>query len=93
MGSAAMARLGHSKLDSLPEAWVYRDSGCELAPACLSCPFPRCIDDEPGGLQAVRRRERDAEMRALAGSMSKDALAERFGLGLRQIYKVLAVKV
>lgn len=87
-----MSFKGHSKLDSLPEDWVYRDTGCILAPSCLCCPLPRCIDDEPGGLPAVRRRERDAEMRALAGSMSKDALAERFGLGLRHVYKVLAVK-
>lgn len=83
---------GHSKLDSLPEAWEYRDSGCALHAACLSCPLPRCIDDEPGGLPAVRRRERDAEMRALAGTMSKDALAERFQLSLRQVYVVLKVK-
>lgn len=84
---------GHSKLDGLPEEWTYRDTGCELHFACLSCPLPRCIDDEPGGLQAVRRRERDAEIRALrADGRPAAVLAARFGLGLRSIYRVLAVK-
>ena len=28
--------------DSLPEAHHYQDDGCDLAPACLRCPLPRC---------------------------------------------------
>ncbi|MCI0778246.1 MAG: hypothetical protein J4N95_08690 [Chloroflexi bacterium] len=27
--------------EALPENHDYKDTGCELAPSCLSCPFPR----------------------------------------------------
>ena len=29
----------------------WHDTGCELWSKCLSCPFPRCIEEEPRGRQ------------------------------------------
>ena len=52
-GSAEAAkRLRRPRADALPEALItqgrYRDDGCDLFAACLSCPLP----------QPVRRRRR-----------------------------------
>ncbi len=33
--------------DLKPEYCQYRDEGCEYARACLECPFPQCLYDEP----------------------------------------------
>ena len=32
--------------EALPEFANYRDTGCELAPSCLRCPFARCQYDK-----------------------------------------------
>ena len=37
--------LPRVRVDILPEKAQYRDTGCELAPACLSCPLPVCKHD------------------------------------------------
>ena len=34
--------------EALPEYANYKDTGCDLAPSCLSCPFARCRYDKPG---------------------------------------------
>ena len=31
-----------TRADALPEAFDYKDDGCRLFSACLSCPLPRC---------------------------------------------------
>ena len=38
---------GEARRDAYPEGTDYKDRGCQLAPACLSCPFDRCHDDRP----------------------------------------------
>ena len=32
--------------EALPEYANYKDTGCDLAPSCLSCPFVRCRYDK-----------------------------------------------
>lgn len=32
--------------EALPEHATYRDTGCDLAPSCLSCPFVHCRYDK-----------------------------------------------
>lgn len=49
----------------LPEETVYRDTGCELSPSCLSCPLERCAEDQPRGRQRVRQRSLSATVRSL----------------------------
>ncbi len=77
--------------DALPENTHYHDSGCDLYPSCLRCPLPRCRYEEPGGAPAMLRSGRDAAILRLAReqSLSVDALAERFGLSRRTIFRVL----
>ena len=43
--------------EALPENAEYRDTGCELAPSCLSCPFVRCRYDYPDGIRGLWRAE------------------------------------
>ena len=40
----------------------YHDEGCELAPSCLSCPFPYCVEDMPRGRQRQRKEIRNREI-------------------------------
>ena len=87
-----MARLGRSKLDGLPEEWEYRDEGCDLAPSCLRCPFPRCRYDEEGGIAGFRRRQRDGELRRLRQEgFAPTELASRFNVSLRSVYRILSM--
>ena len=39
--------------DALPEYVDYRDTGCELAPSCLNCPFIRCRYDYSDGIRGL----------------------------------------
>jgi len=38
-------------IDRASEFANWHDTGCELWSSCLSCPFPRCIEEEPHGRQ------------------------------------------
>jgi hypothetical protein len=52
------AREKVSTPDPLPEDSRYQDNGCELAEACLNCPYPLCHYDDP----ALARRLRNILM-------------------------------
>ncbi len=79
------------EVDLLPEHMNYRDDGCEVSPTCLTCPLPVCRYEVPGGLAALQRRPRDAELLALyrAGA-GIDGLCRRFGLSRRSIFRIIA---
>ena len=80
----------------------YRDEGCDLAPACLSCPFDPCRYE--WGLDSdVRRAERNAAIwadyqRMNPGKPSRDGsapravgmLADKYGVSRRSIHRVIA---
>ncbi|OGO18440.1 MAG: hypothetical protein A2Z15_05400 [Chloroflexi bacterium RBG_16_50_11] len=81
---------GRSAHDLKPEYCNYRDEGCVYAKACLECPFPQCLYDEPrGGLRWLKRK-RDKEIRKLfkTGRNIKE-LAALFGLSPRTIQRAL----
>lgn len=79
------------RTDALPEHTAFTDTGCDLHRSCLHCPLPRCRYDEPGGAPAMHRADRDATMRSMAEEegLSADALAERFGVSRRTVFRVL----
>ena len=88
----------NTELDLPPEYLHYQDDGCELADeflgyksSCLSCPFPKCIYDEPGGRQRWLKRLRDKEMARLASNEGKGIkeLALRFGVSQRTVQRAL----
>ena len=41
--------------EALPEYANYQDTGCDLAPSCLRCPFVRCRHDYPDGIRGMLR--------------------------------------
>lgn len=77
--------------DLPPEYCRYRDEGCELAASCLSCPFPQCVYDEPGGRQHWLKKLRNREISRLFCAEGKGAkeLASMFGLSQRTIQRAL----
>ena len=80
----------HGEQDLKTEYCHYRDEGCEYAKACLDCPFPRCLFDEPRGRQRWMKQTRDREIKRLfdAGSKVKK-LAELFGVSQRTIQRAI----
>jgi len=88
------------ELDLPPEYCHYRDDGCELATSylghkssCLSCPFTRCIYDEPGGKQSFLKEGRAREMARLFTTDGKGIkeLALMFGVSQRTVQRALKV--
>jgi len=77
--------------DLPPEYCRYHDDGCELAPSCLSCPFDRCLYDEPGGRQRFTRKLRDREILRLftAGNHGVTELAAIFAVSRRTVQRAL----
>ena len=84
-------RRNEPALDRLPELMNFRDSGCDLHPACLTCPLPQCRYDDPGWLQREEREQRDQAMlqaRILEALPITD-LADRFGVSTRTVHRIL----
>jgi AraC-like DNA-binding protein len=77
--------------DLPPEYCHYRDEGCEFADACLHCPFPHCLYDEPRGKQRWLKGLRNREITQLFGSgeWGIKELASLFGLSQRTIQRAL----
>ncbi|MHB8576648.1 MAG: hypothetical protein ACYDCQ_15095 [Dehalococcoidia bacterium] len=72
--------------DDLPELMVYRDTGCHVAPACLSCPLPRCIFDEPVSQSLARR---DRRIRALyRQGWSNGRIAAHFRISTAHVRRI-----
>jgi hypothetical protein len=76
--------------DRVPELTHYRDEGCRYWRSCLSCPFPRCVFEEPGGPTHALRAWRDAEIRRrFTRGEAVPAIAARFGLTRRSVYRIV----
>ena len=76
--------------DLRPEYCQYRDEGCEYAKACLDCPFPQCLYDEPRGRQRWMKQTRDKEIKRLFDQGKKvKELSTIFGVSQRTIQRGL----
>lgn len=79
-----------SRRDALPEFTAYEDRGCDLYPACLHCPLPRCRYETPGGAPAYFRVLRNAGIRQRRREgMGINELAEMFGVSRRSVFRAL----
>lgn len=68
----------------------WQDDGCEVAPHCLNCPLPRCRYDEPSGLRSIERiRLHSGIIQARQEGLPVDAIAERFDVSRRSVFRVL----
>ena len=78
------------RADRVPELTHYRDEGCRFWHACLTCPFPRCVFEEPGGpKRAVNARRNDEIRRLFAEGEPAQAIAVRFGIARRSVYRAI----
>jgi len=77
--------------DLPPEFCRYRDEGCDLAASCLSCPFPQCIYEQPGGRQHWLKAMRNREIIRLFTKEGKEIkeLALMFGVSTRTVQRAL----
>ncbi len=71
----------------------YRDEGCELFPACLDCPLPRCLEESQGGKKQFLKQRRDSEIRAYHDRGSGTALIARMtGVSQRTVQRIIGKK-
>lgn len=78
-----------------PEARNWRDTGCRLHPACLSCPRETCVYDSPGGNSvpvtplSARRVDprREVALKSLDAGVSVNVVAERVGVSTRTVWR------
>ena len=78
------------ELDLLPEEVDWRDEGCEVFPACLDCPLPRCLEEEPRARQRLKTVLRSRRMKALRRSgKSVKEIAQLFGVSQRTVQRAL----
>ncbi len=87
--------LGELTRDDRPERGRYRDTGCDLHTACLTCPFERCRYDRPADSlshAAVCKAERNRGriQQALARGLNGPEIASETGLSLRTVYRHLS---
>lgn len=77
--------------DLLPEQCHYRDEGCDLAPACLECPFPRCLLEEPDGKRRWLKGRRDQKMYSLfyEGGRAVREIAVEYRVSERTVQRAL----
>jgi hypothetical protein len=79
--------------DTLPEHAEYRDTGCDLAPSCLRCPFARCRYDEPPA-RRIAQHARDREIALLRRKHNAPIhlLAQTYGVSRRQVFRILSAQ-
>jgi len=90
--SPSVIRPKHRTLaDTLPELYVYEDTGCEVSASCLNCPLPQCKYDDPLWFQRYRQYSRDL---SVLMAMERDGLtveetAERFSVTVRTVFRAM----
>jgi len=81
----------HSEPETLPQDIAWRDEGCDLFPSCLSCPLPRCIEEEPRGKQKLRMLDRASKMAGLKqNGKSIEEIASAFEVSTRTVQRAIA---
>lgn len=79
------------RADALPEFTAYRDTGCRLYSACLSCPLPACLQELHGpdrALRLVARNLRIAEDRRHGAAIS--SLVAKYTVSRRTVHRALS---
>lgn len=75
-----------------PEATVYRDTGCEAHPACLTCPFERCLLDEGEADRPTDERLMELAQRIEAlkrDGLTANEIARELGVTRRTVFRRL----
>lgn len=78
-----------ARADAYPENTEYRDKGCLVHPACLTCPLAVCVLDIPPHVQ--QRWSRNTRVLAMvAGEMAYEQIALLEGISTRTVYRIVA---
>jgi hypothetical protein len=82
---------GRAPADTLPELYIYEDTGCEVSASCLNCPLPQCKYDDPGWFHRYQQYSRDLNVLM---AMERDGLtveetAERFSVTVRTVFRAM----
>jgi hypothetical protein len=73
----------------LPEHTEYRDTGCNLHAACLTCPFERCRYDAPRAARVNMNADRDREIvRLFLAGVPPVAIGRRVALTERSVFRI-----
>ena len=90
VGVVTTATLLNANPKALPEGSYYPDNGCNIAPACLSCPLPLCKYDDPEWQGQNERSARDRQIvwRWGRGQRSRE-IAAAFDVNERTVQRVL----
>ena len=68
----------------------YEDTGCELAPSCLNCPFPFCFKHEGEGESLrVKQHYSDLQKAYRIRDLIPEEAAQELGVGVRTVYRIL----
>jgi hypothetical protein len=68
----------------------WKDRGCDLSPACLECPLPRCVEDVARGRQKRRLGVRSVSMSEMWGrGNTVREIAAAFTVSIRTVQRVL----
>lgn len=74
-------------LIAINETRHYQDTGCSIAPSCLSCPLARCRYDLPPKRAGALMRE--AQLRTLlAQGLTVDEAAAAMGVSRRTVFRL-----
>lgn len=85
-GALSLAEIGAPTPDSVPERAQYRDEGCRLFAACLSCPLPVCAMEMPPKVAGTFLREQEL-MAILASGRSAAEAAAMLHVSRRSIFR------
>lgn len=76
--------------DAYPEDLIWRDTGCNYHPACLSCPLPVCRYEKPYVINRFKRKDRHVALGELrAAGYSVKAAAAVLGISVRVAFRDL----
>jgi len=83
------SKLPLTRADTLPEAMFgkghFADTGCDLAPSCLNCPFEMCRYDED--YYATERKRQNVQIQEMRNAgFNVTYIANHFDMGVRTVY-------
>ena len=88
-GMTVLDKKAELELDVEP---YFEDDGCEVSPACLSCPLSKCKHDDPQWYRSLRKHYPEmliySEMQR--DNLSPSAAAFRCGMKVRTIARIKA---
>ena len=69
----------------------YPDMGCAAAPKCLTCPLPRCREDDWVSYALTERQKADVVLATtvIQDHLTREQAAERFGVTTRTISRIM----